>query len=421
MENESQSSKASKTPVLSATTANSPSHNREVYLAYYKRTAFSKSKPEDPEKDIYNSIRMDEALSRLIKECLTTAEVKPSDINDLIVGCALQFDENWTMGGRHPALLADLPRVPSVAMDRQCGSSLNAIGAGAMEIMTGNSDIVLAGGFEHLTHVPMTNNPNLKPNMALLLRPEYAKYDMNTAYRMGLTAEKLARLRGIQREAMDQYSYESQKLASRAQSEEYFTGEIMPLEVERGGETVKVDRDQSIRPDTTLEQIKRLPPAFSSDGRITAGNSCPINAGASLVMLVSGQKLKEYGFKPLTRIVSMGWAAVDPSIMGEGVVPASKKALANAGLRPEDIDLWEINEAFAVVVLNALKELGGIPREKVNVKGGAIAIGHPHGASGARLAGTLGRILNEKRNEKGVAALCTAGGQGYSIVFERAS
>jgi acetyl-CoA C-acetyltransferase len=396
-------------------------HQREVYLAYYKRTAFSKSKPEDPEKDLFNSVRMDEALSRLIQECVSTTEVNANDINDLLIGCALQFDENWTMGGRHPALLANLPGVPSVAMDRQCGSSLNAIGAGAMEIMTSNSDIVLAGGFEHLTHVPMTNNPNLKPNMALLLRPEYAKYDMNIAYRMGLTAEKLARLRGIQRDAMDQYSYESQKLATKAEEEGYFTGEITPLEVEKDGEIVKVDKDQSVRRDATLEQMRKLAPAFSQDGRITAGNSCPINAGASLVMLVSGEKLKEYGFKPLSRIVSIGWAAVDPSIMGEGVVPATKKALAQAGLKPEDVDVWEINEAFAVVVLNAEKELGGIPRERVNVKGGAIAIGHPHGASGARLAGTLGRILHEKKKEKGVATLCTAGGQGYSIVFERAS
>jgi acetyl-CoA C-acetyltransferase len=331
----------------------------------------------------------------------------------------LQFDENWTMGGRHPTLLAHLPEVPSVAMDRQCGSSLNAIGAGAMEIMTGNSDIVFAGGFEHLTHVPMTNNPSLKPNMALLLRPEYAKYDMNTAYRMGLTAEKLARLRGIQRNEMDVYSYESQKLAAKAQEEGYFAGEIMPLEVEKDGETVRVDRDQSVRGDTTLEQMRKLSPAFSQDGRITAGNSCPINAGASLVMLSSGEKLKEYGFMPLARILSIGWGAVDPSIMGEGVVPATKKALSNAGLKPEDIDLWEINEAFAVVVLNAIKELGGIRRENVNVKGGAIAIGHPHGASGARLAGTLSRVLNVKKKERGVATLCTAGGQGYAVVLEK--
>ena len=397
------------------------SSKRDVYLAYFKRTAFSKSKPEDPEKDVFNSIRMDEALSRIIKQCLTDTGVKPRDVNDLIVGCALQFDENWTMGGRHPALLAHLPEVPSVAMDRQCGSSLNAIGVGAMEIMTGNSDIVIAGGFEHLTHVPMTNNPNLKPNMALLLRPEYAKYDMNTAYRMGLTAEKLARLRGIQRDEMDQYSCESQKLASKAQEEGYFADEIMPLEVEKAGETVRVDRDQSVRGDTTLEQMRKLPPAFNRDGRITAGNSCPINAGASLVMLASEEKLAEYGLTPLTRILSIGWGAVDPSIMGEGVVPATRKALSNAGLKPEDIDLWEINEAFAVVVLNALRQLGGIRRENVNVKGGAIAIGHPHGASGARLAGTLSRILNEKRKERGVATLCTAGGQGYSLVLERAS
>jgi acetyl-CoA acyltransferase len=397
------------------------SRQRDVYLAYFKRTAFSKSRPDDPEKDVFNSIRMDEALAKLIQDCVSITEVKPRDINDVLVGCALQFDENWTMGGRHPVLLAKLSEVPSVAMDRQCGSSLNAIGVGAMEIMTGNSDIVLAGGFEHLTHVPMTNNPHLKPNMALLLRPEYAQYDMNTAYRMGLTAEKLAKLRGIQRDAMDRYAYESHMLASRAQELRYFIDEIMPLDVEKGGETVRIDKDQSIRPDTTLEQMRKLSPAFSQDGRITAGNSCPINAGASLVMLVSGEKLEEYGLKPLAKITSIGWAAVDPSIMGEGVVPATQKALARVDLKPEDIDVWEINEAFAVVVLNAIKELGGVSRENVNMKGGAIAIGHPHGASGARLAGTLARIMNEKKKERGIATLCTAGGQGYSIVLERAS
>ncbi|MEM1614214.1 MAG: acetyl-CoA C-acyltransferase, partial [Thermoplasmatales archaeon] len=163
---------------------------------------------------------------------------------------------------------------------------------------------------------------------------------------------------------------------------------------------------------------RKLPPAFKEGGLITAGNSSPLNAGASLVMLASGQKVRELGLNPLSKIVSFGWAAVDPSIMGEGPVPATRSALKKAGLDVDDIDLWEINEAFAVVVLNAMKELG-IERDKVNVKGGAIAIGHPLGASGARLAGTLSRILKQKGKDKGVATLCVGGGQGYSMVLER--
>lgn len=392
----------------------------DVCLVYYKRTAFSRSRPTEPERDAFNSIRMDQALSNLIRDSVSTTAINPAIIDDLIVGCALQFDENWTWGGRHPLLLAGLPaEVPSMMVDRQCASSLNAIAVGAMEVLSGNSDVVLAGGMEHLTHVPMSNNPRIKPIVSLL-GTEYP-YDMTTAYSMGLTAEKLAAQRSISREAMDVFSLESQQLAARAQEGGFFRGEILPINVETGGRVATIDKDQSIRPDTTLEQMRKLPPAFKPGGIITAGNSSPVNAGASLVMLMSERKAGEYGLKPLSRIVSIGWAGVDPSIMGEGVVPATKKALAKASLRPDDIDVWEINEAFAVVVLNAMKELGGIPREKVNVNGGAIAIGHPLGASGARLAGTLSRILNEKKKERGVATLCIGGGQGYSIVFERAS
>ncbi len=163
--------------------------------------------------------------------------------------------------------------------------------------------------------------------------------------------------------------------------------------------------------------MKKLKPILKEDGVITAGNSSPLNAGASLVALASGEKVKEYGFSPMARILSFGWAGVDPSIMGEGPVPATKKALERAGLKPDDIDLWEINEAFAVVVLNAMKAFN-IPREKVNIYGGGISIGHPLGATGARIAGTLARELKEKGKRYGVATLCVGGGQGYSVVVE---
>lgn len=391
----------------------------DVYVVYYKRTPFSRSRPGDPTRDVFNSVRMDEALSLLINDSIEKTGINPAEVNDVITGCALQADENWMYGGKHPPLLSRLPvSVPAMALDRACASSLNAISIGAMEIMTGNSDIVLAGGMEHMTHVPLSNNPHIKPNMKLLVRPEYMKLDMNTGYSMGLTAEKLAELKGINKDDMDKFSLRSHKLASESQGNGFLSGEILPIEVEHAGETKTIKTDQSIRLDTTMEKIAGLPPAFKTDGSITAGNSSPLNAGASLVMLMSSSALKKYGLEPMSRIVSMGWAAVEPSIMGEGPVPASRKALDRAGLKADDIDLWEINEAFAVVVLNAMKELG-IQQDRVNVHGGAIAIGHPLGATGARLAGTLTRSLKEKNKEYGMATLCVGGGQGYSIVFQR--
>ena len=394
-------------------------NGNDVYLVYFKRTAFSRSRPKDPERDVFNGIRMDEALGRLIKKSVEDTGIKAEEINDVITGCAIQADENWTYGGRHPVFLAGLPfGVPAMSLDRACASSLNALTIGSMEISTGNADIVLAGGMEHMTHVPLSDNPHIKPNIKLLVRPEYRKYEMNTSYSMGLTAEKLSELKNINREEMDRYSMESHKLAAKAQEEDFFKGEIMPLDVEKDGDIITVDRDQSIRADTTMEGLQKLQPAFTKYGVITAGNSSPLNAGASLVMLMSGKKVREYGIKPLAKVSSFAWAAVDPSIMGEGPVPASKKLLGKSGLKADDIDFWEINEAFAAVALNAMKEIG-IPREKVNVKGGAIAIGHPLGATGARLAGTVSRILNEKKKDRGIATLCVGGGQGYSVLLER--
>ncbi len=392
----------------------------EVYIVDYLRSAFSRSRPSQPEKDVFNSLRMDEVLAMLIRKMVEITGIRAADIGDVITGCALQVDENWTYGGRHPVLLAGLPvEVPAFSLDRACSSSLNAAAIGAMEISSGHSDVVLAGGMEHMTHVPMSNNQHITPDFKLLVRPEYLRYQMNIGYTMGLTAEKLAQESGIGREEMDRFSMRSHRLASDALEEGWFGGEILPISVEYEGSTMTVDRDQSIRPDTGMEKMKTLPPAFTPDGIITAGNSAPLNAGASLLVLMSGSKLKEYGLKPLARITSMGWAGVEPSVMGKGPVPASRKALAKAGLAVNDIDLWEINEAFAVVVLYAMRELG-IDEKKVNVHGGSIAIGHPLGASGARLAGTLARSLQSSGKERGIATLCVGGGQGFSMMMERA-
>lgn len=393
--------------------------DNDVFLVHFKRTAFSRSRPNNPERDVFNPIRMDDALGQLIKNSVSETGVRPEEINDVITGCAIQADENWLYGGRHPVFMANLPfNVPSMALDRACSSSLNAMSIGAMEIMTGNADIVMAGGMEHMTHVPLSNNQNVKPNIKLIVRPEYARYDMTTSYNMGLTAEKLAKLKGIEREEMDHFSVDSHARAAKAQEDGFFKDEILPVEVEQGDDFVTIDRDQSVRPGTSMESLSKLQPAFVKDGRITAGNSSPLNAGAALTLLMSGRKVREYGLQPLARVKGFSWAAVDPTIMGEGPVPASKKLLEKNGLKAEDIDLWEVNEAFAVVALNAMKELG-IDHGRINIHGGGVAIGHPLGATGARIAGTLARQLKEKNKELGIATLCVGGGQGYSLLLER--
>ncbi|MDG6913752.1 MAG: acetyl-CoA C-acetyltransferase [Nitrososphaerota archaeon] len=393
---------------------------KDAYVADYLRIPFSRSRPSQPERDVYNSIRMDQALSLLIRRVMERTSFRPEEVGDVVTGCAFQTGENWLYGGRHPVLLAGLPvTVPAMAMDRACASSMNAVAEGAMEIMTGNSDTVLAGGMEHLTHVPMSNNPALAPNTRLLTRPEYMKYQMSTGYSMGLTAEKLAEEEGFTREEMDRFSVGSHAKATTALDEGWFRGELLDMKVEVGGEERVIDVDQSIRRDTTLEQLAALQPSFKPGGLVTAGNSSPLNAGASMVALASEAKLKEHGLKPLARIVSMGWAGVDPSVMGKGPVPASQKALAKAKVKAEEVDLWEINEAFAAVVLYAIRELKLDPG-RINVHGGAIAIGHPLGASGARLVGTLARELVQSGKEYGMATLCVGGGQGFAVLLQRA-
>jgi acetyl-CoA C-acetyltransferase len=388
----------------------------EVYIVDYRRIPFSRARPREPEKDVYNDLRMDKMLSELIKLSVKETKINPAEIEDVITGCAFQAGENWTYGGRHPVLLADLPvSVPAMSMDRACSSSLNATAIASMEIMTGRAGITIAGGMEHMTHVPLgIDNPFIKPNMELMVNPKYAKFNMNVSYNMGLTAEKLAGLRKISRDEMDEYSYNSHKRAEKAYEDGFMKGELMPVTV--NGTTI--DKDLGIRKDVSLEQIKSLRPAFAENGVITAANSSSLNDGASMVMLMSGSKVKEYGMKPLARIVDFAAAGVDPTIMGAGPVPATEKVLKRNKLSPDDIDYWEINEAFAVVVLNAVHAFN-LDLERVNIHGGGISVGHPLGATGARLAGTLGRTLQAKKKNLGIATLCVGGGQGYSMLLER--
>jgi acetyl-CoA C-acetyltransferase len=369
---------------------------------------------------------MDEVAATLIKELIKRTGIKPEEIDDVLTGTAAPVREQWTWGGRTIVFLAELPvNVPAQQIDRQCVSSMSTIHQGAMEIMLGYSDIVISCGIEHMTRVPtlaaegVAQPTPVEPSPRLMSEPEFKKYDLMTAFQMGLTAEKLASQTDFTREDMDRWGLRSHQLAAKAIEEGFFKGEIMPIEVQLPDGTKRViDRDVSIRPDTTMDGLTQLKAAFKPDGFLTAGNSSPVNAGATAMILMSKKKAKEYNLKPLATIISMGWAGVDPSVMGLGPIPASRKALEYAGLEVKDIDFWEINEAFAIVTINAIKELG-IDPDRVNVKGGATAIGHPLGATGTRLVGTLARILNVEGGTLGLATACVGGGQGAATIIKR--
>ncbi|MEM2726840.1 MAG: acetyl-CoA C-acetyltransferase [Archaeoglobaceae archaeon] len=408
----------------------------EVYIVDFVRTAFSRSRPREPERDVFNKIDMPAAASMLVKELINRTGIDPREIGDIITGCTMQMTEQWLYGGRVVPMLAELPvEVPAQGVERVCISGMSAMHQCTMEVQCGYSDITIACGIEHMTHLPMQQdlNPHLGFSPTFLGREDLIeKYDLFTAMSMGLTAEKLfAKWKdklGWTKRDLDEFAVRSHKLAAKALKEGYFHNsagypaknrrEILPIEVEQADGSKKViDVDQSIRPDTTLEAIEKLPPAFKPDGVITAGNSSPLNAGASALMLMSKKKMKEYGLEPMAKIVAIGWAGVDPSVMGEGPVPATQKALKYAKLEVKDINFWEINEAFTVVPLFAIKMLK-IDMEKVNTRGGATAIGHPLAASGPRITGTLARILAIENAKYGVATLCGGGGQGGTTILE---
>ncbi|MCX5879339.1 MAG: acetyl-CoA C-acetyltransferase [Deltaproteobacteria bacterium] len=397
---------------------------RDVVLVGYLRTAQSRSRPNEPERDVFYKLRADDLLARLLPEVLKRSKVDPKEVDDFMVGSAVGVNENWTYGGRYPILLADLPEtIPAKFLDQQCGSSMACIHMGFMEIATGFSDIILAGGYEHMTRIPMggynSDKGLIAPNMTLFLYPSYQHWDMMTTVNMGLIAEKLFSQTKFTREEMDRWGVRSHQRAAKAQADGFFTGEILPVEAEQADGTVmNVDKDQAVRTDATLEGLAELKPSFKKDGVITPGNSSPLNAAASSMVLMSKETAKKKGIKPLATIRSIGFAGVDPTIMGVGPVPASRMAVEKIGLKSSDIDYWEINEAFSIVALNCIKELGLDP-ERVNVMGGGIAIGHALGATGIRLVGTLARILNEKKGRYGCANACVGGGQGVATIIER--
>ncbi len=397
---------------------------KEVVIAGYLRTAQSRSRPNDPSRDWFCKMRGDELLAKLVPELIQRTGIEPKEIDDFLVGCATAVGEQWAYGGRFPVFLANLPEtVPAKFLDQQCGSSMACVHVGFMEIAMGFSDIVFAGGYEHMTRIPMgsyTSDRGLvAPNMTLFLYPDYQHWDMMTTLNMGLTAEKLFSQTDFTKEDLDRWGVRSHQLASRARAAGYFKDEILPIEAEQAdGAILTVDKDQAVRDDATYEGMVGLRPAFKKDGVITPGNSSPLNAGATSMILMSRETAKKKGIKPLATIRSIGYAGVDPTIMGAGPVPATRMALEKIDMMPTDMDYWEINEAFCIVALNAIKELG-IDPESVNVMGGGTAIGHALGATGIRLVGTLARTLNQKNARYGCANACVGGGQGVATVIER--
>jgi acetyl-CoA acyltransferase len=343
-------------------------------------------------------------------------QVDPGEIEDVIWGCVQQTLEQGFNVARFAALLTELPHTVSAqTVNRLCGSSMSALHAAAMAVMTGNGEVFVVGGVEHMGHLPMTHG--VDPNPAL------SKHVAKASGMMGLTAELLAKLHRIDRAAQDQFALRSHRKAWEAQEQGRFRAELVPVEGhDENGFPRLFDRDEVVRGDSTLEALAALKPAFDPKrGTITAGNSSAVSDGASALLVMSLERARALGLAPMARIRAMATCGVDPSIMGYGPVPAVGKALARAGMQPGDIDLWELNEAFAAQSLPVLKDLKLLDQleAKVNRNGGAIALGHPLGCSGARITTTLLHQMRADNRQTGIATMCIGLGQGIATVFER--
>jgi len=365
-----------------------------------------------PEKGIFRDVRADDLSADLMNALLARAGVPAREIEDIQWGCVKQQDEQGYNIARMAGLIAGLPiEVGGTTVNRLCGSSLQAINQAAQSIAAGCEDVQIAGGVEHMHHIPMEAGYNPSPHLFF----HHSPATMN----MGLTAENLALRYKIGRKEQDEFALRSHRRAAEATDSGAFAREIVPTwgRDEEGRRKV-MNEDQCIRRDTTLEALGALKPAFMPEGgSVTAGNSSPLNVGAAAVLVMSEERAKELGLKPRARIRAMAVAGVDPSVMGLGPVPATHKALERAGLKLEDIGLIELNEAFAAQALAVLKLLKADP-EKVNVRGGAIAIGHPLGASGARLVTTLLHLMEDKKAQFGLATMCIGAGQGIATILE---
>jgi acetyl-CoA C-acetyltransferase len=358
-------------------------------------------------------------------EALRRGGIAPDQVDEVVVGCVLQAGQGMNVA-RQVALGAGLPvSVPAQTVNKVCGSGLKAVVFAAQAVKCADAELVLAGGTESMSRAPFLLpgarwGERLGHGQLVDHMVQEGLTDVFNDCHMGITAENLVERCGIRREEQDAFAVESQRRAAEAMREGRFRAEIVPVPVpQRKGEARAVDSDEYPRPDASVESLARLKPAFKKDGTVTAGNSSGINDGAAAVVVASAARAKALGRAPLARIVSYASAGVDPKVMGLGPVPAVQKALSRAGLGTGDIDLFELNEAFAAQSLAVLKDLKLDPA-RVNVNGGAIALGHPIGASGARILVTLLHALAARGLRRGLAGLCIGGGQGIAMVVERA-
>jgi len=377
-----------------------------------------------------SSVRPDDLAATVLEAVVARSGINAADIDDVILGCANQAGEDNRNVARMALLVAGYPvEVPGQTVNRLCGSGLQALAAAANAIAVGDAEVVVAGGVESMSRAPLVT---LKPetglergNRALVdttigwrfVNPKlHAKYP---AISLGETAERVADQWHVSREAQDELALTSQQRAAAAAARGVHAEEIVPVSIpQRSGDPIVVDRDEHPRPDTSAAALAKLKPAFVADGTVTAGNASGINDGAAALLVVESERARALGLKPFARIVATAVAGVDPSVMGAGPIPAIKKLLERTGLTVADIDRVELNEAFASQAVACITELGLDPA-KTNVHGGAIALGHPLGASGARMATTLVRDLRRSGGRYGIAAMCIGVGQGIAMLVER--
>ena len=386
---------------------------QEAVVVDCMRTAVGKS----PRGALRHS-RPDDLAAMVIRALLDRYPAAREDVEDVILGCAMPEGEAGSNMARQAALRAGLPdSVPAMTINRYCSSGLQAIALAAERIRAGAADIVIAGGSESMS---LTPRGGLKPAP----NPWFVENWPEVYLTMGLTAERMHRKYGVSREDSDAFALRSHQNAARAQANGHFADEIVPIEVEYVSpgkiERSVFDRDEGPRADTSLEALAKLKPVFHAQGTVTAGNSSQTSDGAAAALVMSEAKARQLGLRPMARFVSYAAAGVPPEIMGIGPVVAIPKALALAGLKLHDIDVIELNEAFAVQALAVIRR-AGLDLDRVNVNGGAIALGHPLGCTGAKLTATILREIERRRARYGLVTMCVGGGQGAAGIFESMS
>ncbi len=375
-------------------------------------------------------IRPDDLAAHVVKALVERTGIDPEAIDDVILGCTNQAGEDNRNVARMALLIAGLPEtIPGQTVNRLCASGLQAVNTAAINIQAGAGDVYIAGGVESMTRAPMvmlkaaSPFPRGKIEMEdstigwRFVNPRLAKRYEPIA--LGETAENVAERHEITRERQDEFALASQKKAGAALEQGTFKDEIVPISIlqPRNAPPKLFDTDEHPRPDSTMEALAKLPPAFRKGGTVTAGNSSGVNDGAAAVLIMSAEKARELGLKPLARVVASAAAGVDPLYMGVGPVPATRKLFARTGVKADDLDLIELNEAFASQSIACIDELG-LPVDRINVNGGAIALGHPLGCSGAKLTTTLVHEMQRRRAHYGMVSMCVGVGQGVSTLFE---